>query len=110
MANIVGCIQFKIIAALLPDINHGPDAVGQQKVIITPVGRRASHPQFLDDLVDFRGAEVKSVAVDAERGVTMVEWFYDYTHRAWGERRYQQVSVQRWEDGQIVYEQFYYGS
>jgi hypothetical protein len=38
----------------------------------------------------------------------MVEWHYDYTHAEWGERNYTQVSVQEWQDGQIVKEKFYY--
>ena len=82
----------------------------EQEPTVGKAANRAREKQFLDSLVDFRGAEVKSVAVDEERDVTMVEWFYDYTHREWGQRTYQQVSVQRWEDGQIVHERFYYGS
>jgi len=40
----------------------------------------------------------------------MVEWFFDYTHKDWGRRAYHQVSVQRWKNGKIVNERFYYGS
>ena len=92
---------------------YAEDVVMQENELEPTVGKtanRSREQQFLDDLVAFRGAEVKSAAVDEERGVTMVEWFYDYTHREWGERTYHQVSVQRWEDGQIVHERFYYGS
>lgn len=69
---------------------------------------RAREEEFLANVVEFRGAEVKAVAVGDN--VTMVEWFYDYTHKEWGKRVYHQVAVQRWENGQIVHERFYYGS
>ena len=81
--------------------NELPPTIGK-------VANRAREEAFMANLVEFRGAEVKAVTVGD--GVTMVEWFYDYTHAAWGERTYHQVSVQRWEDGQIVHERFYYGS
>ena len=40
----------------------------------------------------------------------MVEWHFDYTHRDWGVRKYNQVTVQEWKDGRIISERFYYGS
>lgn len=92
---------------------YAEDVVMQENELEPTVGKaanRAREEQFLNDVLAFRGAEVKSVAVDEERGRTMVEWFYDYTHRAWGERTYHQVSVQDWRDGQIVRERFYYGN
>jgi hypothetical protein len=42
--------------------------------------------------------------------ISMVQWEYDYTHKDWGERKYTQVSVQEWKDGQIIREQFFYGN
>ena len=63
---------------------------------------------FFSKVVEFRGADVKAVAVGD--GVSMVEWFFDYTHQDWGSRAYHQVSVQRWKDGKIVHERFCYGS
>ena len=92
---------------------YAEEVVMQENELPPTVGKaanRAREQQFLDDLIAFRGAEVKAVAVDRARGVTFVEWFYDYTHREWGERTYHQVSVQRWKEGQIVHERFYYGS
>jgi hypothetical protein len=81
--------------------NEQPPTIGKE-------ANREREKQFLANLVEFRGAEVKAVAVGED--VTMVEWFYDYTHKEWGKVTHDQVSVQHWKDGRIVHERFYYGS
>jgi hypothetical protein len=43
---------------------------------------RAAEGAFVNGLEEFRGAEVKSLAVDEEAGVAFVEWFMDYRHKA----------------------------
>ena len=43
-------------------------------------------------------------------GIAGVEWWFDYTHKDDGARNYHQVSVQRWQDGKIVEEKFYYNN
>ncbi len=69
---------------------------------------RAFETAFVNGLTEFRGAELISTVVDEEQGLTMSEWFFDYTHKDWGDQTYQQVAVQRWKDGQIVDERFYH--
>lgn len=83
--------------------NDQPPTVGK-------AANRIREEAFISNLVDFRGAEVKSLAVNEEEGVTMVEWFFDYTHKEWGDRTFSQVSVQQWRDGRIAREQFFYGN
>ena len=34
----------------------------------------------------------------------------DYTHADWGKITHDQVSVQKWKDGKVVHERFYYGT
>lgn len=65
---------------------------------------------FVNNLSEFRGAAVKNVMVSEEAGVAAIEWDFDYTHNEWGERKYTQVSVQRWNDGKIVSEKFVYNN
>jgi len=62
---------------------------------------------FVNGLTEFRGAEVKAVAVDEEKGKAFVEWHFDFTHADYGSQTYDQVAVQTWEGGQIVEERFY---
>ncbi len=80
--------------------NDQPPTVGKD-------ANQEREKRFLANLTEFRGAEVKAVAVGDD--VTMVEWFFDYTHKEWGKKTYHQVAVQRWKDGKIVHERFYYG-
>ena len=69
---------------------------------------RVREHDFFANVTEFRGASVGAMAV---RGNTsFVVWSFDYTHKQWGERKYTQVSVQNWKDGQIIKEQFFYGS
>ena len=63
---------------------------------------------FLDSITEFRGAEVKGMAVGDN--ISYVTWHYDYTHKEWGLRNYTQISVQHWKDGKIINEQFIYSN
>ena len=69
---------------------------------------RTFEEDFVGSLTEFRGAEVKNVLVSEDAGVATIEWWFDYTHKEWGDRNYTQVSVQQWKDGQIVSEKFLY--
>ena len=64
--------------------------------------------EFLNNVTEFRSASVSGLAVDGD--TSFVIWNYDYTHKEWGVRNYTQVSVQKWKDGKIVKEQFFYGN
>lgn len=80
----------------------------EQEPVVGKEANRTRELEWLDNVTEFRGAEVKSVAVDEENQITMVEWFLDYTHREWGDVTTHQVSRQQWDGGQIVHERFYY--
>jgi hypothetical protein len=80
---------------------------GQEPTVGKDANRKREE-EFFSKITEFRGAEVLNVA--ANGNVTMVEWKFDYTHADWGERKYNQVAVQTWENGQIVEEKYYYGS
>ncbi|WP_242028198.1 nuclear transport factor 2 family protein [Pseudanabaena sp. FACHB-2040] len=81
--------------------NEAPATVGKTE-------NRQREEEFFGKVTEFRGAELKSVAFGDN--VIISEWFYDYTHADWGDRKYHQVSVQRWQDGKVVHERFYYGA
>jgi hypothetical protein len=57
-------------------------------------------------VVEFRGLALKNVAFGED--VIISEWFSDYTHKEWGKQTHDQVSVQKWKDGKVVHERFYY--
>ena len=95
------------------DKHYADDVIQQENEMAPTVGKAANRKreeQFLADVTEFRGADVKAVAVDPKNDTTIVEWFFDYDHREWGTRRYHQTAVQRWRGEQIVHERFYYGN
>ncbi len=90
---------------------YANDVVMQENENPATVGKEANRQrelEFFSKLIEFRGAEVKAVAFGDD--VIISEWFLDYSHADYGKRTYDQVSVQRWKDGKVVHERFYYGS
>lgn len=87
------------------------DVVMQENELPPTFGKsanRAREKGFLAALSEFKKAEVKAVAVGDD--VSMVEWYFENTHKDWGRKKFHQVAVQRWKNGKIVHERFYYGS
>jgi len=81
--------------------NDQPPTVGK-------AANRAREIAALGGIVAFRNAQVLAVAEAGDK--TIVEWFNDFTHKDYGDRRFHQVAVQTWKDGKIVHERFYYGT
>jgi hypothetical protein len=75
---------------------------------ISKEANRKRELEFFDSITEFRGAEVKGVMLG--ENLSTVIWHYDYTHKEWGIRKYTQVSVQHWQNGLIIKEQFFYGN
>lgn len=63
---------------------------------------------FVGGLTAFRGAKILNTIISD--GIAVVETWMDFTHKDYGDRNYTQVSVQRWKDGKIVEEKFYYNN
>jgi hypothetical protein len=90
---------------------YGDDVVMQENEQPATFGKSANRDRELDffsKLVEFHTAEVKAVAYG--ENVIISEWFLDYTHTEWGRMSHDQVSVQRWKDGQVIHERFYYAA
>lgn len=92
---------------------YAEDVTMQDNLTEPRVGKAANRTyeeQFVNGITAFRGAEVKAVALDEDNGIVMTEWFMDYSHSAFGDVQLAQVSVQRWENGQVVHERFYHNA
>ncbi len=62
--------------------------------------------QFVDNTQWF-GLELKGVALGDN--LSMVRWWMDFHNKGYGQRlAFTQVAVQRWRDGKIYDERFYY--
>jgi len=88
------------------------NVVMQENENAPTVGKRANllrEKEFFSKAKNFHEqAEVLDVAVGGD--VTMVRWSFNYDHSDWGAKKYTQVSVQHWEDGLIINEQFFYAN
>ncbi|HOY96781.1 MAG TPA: nuclear transport factor 2 family protein [Catalimonadaceae bacterium] len=90
---------------------YAPEVVMQDNDYPARVGKdlnRQYENDFVNGLTEFRGAKVVSTMISD--GIACVEWWFDYTHKDYGVRNYTQVAVQRWKNGQIVEEKFYYNN
>ncbi|HSN61030.1 MAG TPA: nuclear transport factor 2 family protein [Ferruginibacter sp.] len=81
--------------------NNYPQRVGKDE-------NRIYEEAFVNGLTEFRGAKVVNTLLSD--GIAVIEWWFDYIHIDYGVRNYNQVSVQRWKDGKIVEEKFYYNN
>ncbi len=87
------------------------DVTMQENNETPTVGKDANREreiQSMGMIEEFHGAEVKNVAVGDD--VTMVEWEMDVTYKGAPRNLMCQVAVQKWKDGQIINERFYYPS
>lgn len=92
---------------------YADDVVMQDNETPVRVGKdvcRGFEETFVNGITDFRGAEVRNVMVSEDAGVSAVEMWMDYTHKEWGDKNVVQVAVQKWRDGKIVSEKFFYNS
>ena len=90
---------------------YGENVVMQENENPPTTGKAANRERELDffaKVVEFRGAEVKNVAYGED--LIISEWFLDYTHAEWGKITHDQVSVQKWKDGKVIHERFYYAT
>jgi hypothetical protein len=59
--------------------------------------------------MEWHSAELVNVTVNEETETSMSQWFYDYTNKADNNRyAYNQVSIQKWQDGKIKEERYIY--
>jgi hypothetical protein len=73
---------------------------------VTKEANRQREIEFLNNITEFRGAEVKGIGV--RDNISFAVWNYDYSHKEWGMRNYSQVAIQEWKDGKIIKEKFVY--
>jgi hypothetical protein len=90
---------------------YADDVVMQDNDYPARVGKDVSRQYeeaFVGGLTEFRGARlINSIVSD---GIAVNEWWMDFTHKDFGTRNYTQVAVQRWKNGKVVEEKFYYNN
>ncbi len=71
---------------------------------------RAHEVEFLNSVKEFHNLEVKGIASDEANGIVMHETAMDITFQDGNRVQMEQTGVQKWENGQIVHERFYYNA
>lgn len=61
-----------------------------------------------ESIEEFHGSGTTAITVNEESGHAMIETWGDMTFKGGGRMRMEEVQVQKWENGQIVHERFYY--
>ncbi|GAA4826021.1 nuclear transport factor 2 family protein [Algivirga pacifica] len=69
---------------------------------------REHEVEFLDMVEEFHDLEVRAITSDEANGIVMHETAMEVTFKGGNRVKMEQAGVQRWKDGQIVYERFYY--
>lgn len=88
---------------------YADDVVMSENDADATVGLEANLAREKDfvDSTQWHGLELKDVAVDGD--TAMVRWWMDFTNDHYGQRlAFTQVAFQKWQDGKIVEERFYY--
>lgn len=90
---------------------YDADASMQENANPPTVGLEANierEKQFLANVKEFKGFSAKAVGVDGD--TALIESVLDFIAQDGSEVSLQQVSVQRWRNGKIAHERFYYDS
>jgi ketosteroid isomerase-like protein len=90
---------------------YAPDVTMQENSGPPTTGLHANierEKQFLSYVKTWKGYNVKALAADEKTGVALVEMTMDFVNQQDQHVHMAQVSVQKWKDGKIVHERFYY--
>ncbi|HTJ54391.1 MAG TPA: SnoaL-like domain-containing protein [Nitrosospira sp.] len=90
------------------DKYYDPDCVVTEKNDVVARGLKEAKDRESDIFSGVEAwlkSEVKSTAVG--ENVTMTEWHYEYKHKDFGYKKFDQVAVQHWKDGKINSDRFY---
>jgi len=100
-------LQGKLLEAF--EKYYHKDVVIQRNKSIPIIGKSTNRKQkeaFVSSVTEFCLARPLKVTIG--EGISMVEWYLEYTHKDFGERKYFQVSVQEWKDELIISEKIYH--
>ena len=71
---------------------------------------RISEEQFVNSVEAFHGMEIKAISEDVNSQKVLIEVDMDVTFKDGNRVNMEQVAVQKWQNGQIIHERFYYNN
>ena len=69
---------------------------------------REFEKQWMGGIKEMHGGGVKSINANEEAGTSSVESWVDLTFQDGNRMKMEEVAVQKWQDGKIIHERFYY--
>ncbi|MEP0986339.1 SnoaL-like domain-containing protein [Ekhidna sp.] len=69
---------------------------------------RAREQQWLEMVQEVHGGGVTAITSNEEDGLTMSESWMEASYKDGNRAKMEEVSVKKWENGQVVHERFYY--
>ena len=69
---------------------------------------REFEQNWFNSVQEVHGGGVNAITADEEAGVTMVETWTEMTFKDGKRMKMEEVARQKWQDGQIIEEKFYY--
>ena len=102
-------IKGEILEAV--DRYYADDAQMQENLNDPTVGKPAiieHEKNFLSTVKEWKSTNFQAIA--AEGDVAFLEYSFDFVNKEGQDMHYEQVSVQRWRDGKIIHERFYYNA
>lgn len=76
--------------------------------VVSKANNRVREVEFVNNLISFDKAEVKAMGINNDQ--VLVLWHFEYNHREWGFKNYDQVAIQTWKGGKIISERFIYSN
>ncbi len=64
--------------------------------------------EWQGSISEMHGAGIGCITSDEENGVTCVESWMDVTYQGGHRAKLEEVAVQKWKDGRIIHERFYF--
>ena len=68
----------------------------------------AFEKNFVDSIVSWNDIQIKAVTTNEEEGVSMIVFYFDVSLLDGKRLVREQVTLQRWKEGKVVEERFYY--
>ena len=93
------------------DTYYHDDAIkveGNGDVLKGKAANRETQVQWVESTEEVHGSGVTAMAEDSENGTVLIETWVDVTFKGGSRIKIEQVAVQKWENGLIVHERFYY--
>jgi len=95
------------------DLYYADDVVMQEatgEVYEGKATNRQRGEQWLASVKEMHGGGTHAITANEATKVTMVEAWVDFTMQDGNRMKMEEVAVQRWKDGKIIHERFYYNA